>query len=320
MNFSRAKGRANARPSAFFINPTPHPAMRLLSGLRAVLILASLVVLSGCASFKHIANYPTPAQPVTVSVVSKPMSKMNELPVGAYYDPTRQIIISGHQKGLGWGMLFGVVGVLVADSANKSSAENRFGASANSSTTDLVVLTKEVLNEELTKGRAPRWSAAPGAGQLQLSPYALFTVLPSGKARLHALLKAEIPGKDGDPAWSVRYYVPAPGEYTIEGDGGWMKQDRFVTALRTAVQRGVELCMDDANGKFTAVQRKAKAKGLYPFMNIENFELPILVVEEGPDTVVARLAVGDVAVMSGTHVLNKADYTFTDADFKDPRP
>lgn len=294
--------------------------MRMRSGIRAVLILVSLVVLSGCASFKHIANYPTPAEPVTVSVVSKPMSKMSELPVGAYYDPTRQIIISGHQKGLGWGMLFGVVGVLVADSANKSSAETRFGASATSSTTDLVTLTKAVLDDELTKGRAPRWSAATGSGQLQLSPYALFTVLPNGKARLHALLKAEIPAKSGDAAWSVRYYVPAPGEYTIEGDDGWMKQDRFATALRIALQRGVELCMDDTNGKFTAVQRKAKAKGLFPFMNIEQFELPVLIVQESPDTVVARLAVGDAAVMSGTHVLNKADYTFTDADIKDPRP
>jgi hypothetical protein len=34
---------------------------------------------------------------------------------------------------------------------------------------------------------------------------------------------------------------------------------------------------------------------------------------------VARLALGDVMVLAGTHVLNRADYTLSEATIKDPR-
>jgi hypothetical protein len=247
------------------------------------------------------------------------MSKMSELPIGVFYDEPRQIIVSGHQKGLGWGMVFGLVGVMVADQANKSSAEKRFGETSHHSTTDLGSLAKAVLNEEMAAQHAPLWKSTSEPAQLILSPYALFTVLPSGKARLYTLLRAEIPGPVGsDPKWSVRYFVRAPGEYTIEGDDGWMTHDRFESGMRTSLRRAMQVCVADTEGNLTGT-RTTKVKGVFPYMNTDKFELPFIVVQEGDDAVVAKLAAGDVLVMAGTHVLDRADYTFTPATFKDPR-
>lgn len=290
------------------------PATLLRLGL-ALLLAATF---SGCASFNHIANYPTPSAKANVAVVAKPLSKMSELPVGAYYDDKREIVISGHQKGLGVGMLFGVVGVLVADATNKSSAESRFGASAQSSATDLVALTNAALDQTIAAGKAPQWTTNAGSAQLQLSPHAVFTVMDSGKARLYAMLSAQVPGVSGsDPKWSVRYFVRAPGEYTIEGADGWMTQNRFKEAMTAAFVRAVQLCADDCHGKLTGT-KKMKAKGRFAMVNVD-FELPVIVVHEDDDTVVGRLAVGDAMIMSGTHALNRSDYLLTTADFKDPR-
>ncbi len=142
--------------------------------------------------------------------------------------------------------------------------------------------------------------------------------MDSGKARLYAMLSAQIPGAAGsNPTWSVRYFVRAPGEYPIEGTDGWMTQNRFHEAMTAALRQAVQICADDSHGKLTGT-KKVKAKGRFAMVNFE-FDLPILVVSETDDTIVGRLAVGDAMIMSGTHVLNRADYELKDADFKDPR-
>ena len=107
---------------------------------------------------------------------------MNELPLRCFYDEPRQIIISGHQKGLGWGMMFGVVGVLVADSTNKASAGKRFGESAHAASTDIGTLAREVLEEEIAAGRAPGWSlskAEPVRGGVEAGDWLCFRLSDS---------------------------------------------------------------------------------------------------------------------------------------------
>jgi hypothetical protein len=302
--------------AACFVSIQPTCMTQRFAPLLTCIVVA--LTFSGCASFNRIADYPTPRQPSDVAIVAKPMSKMNELPLGAFYDEPRQIIISGHQKGLGWGMVFGIVGVMVADSANKSGAEKRFGDSARSSATDLGTITQEALEQEIAGNPTATWQLHPAPAHLLLSPYAVFTVQKSGQARLHAMLRAEILGADGKPTWSARYFARAEGEHTIEGEDGWMNGTRFADGMRGALQRVIKVCIDDTQGKLTG-SRTIKAKGLFPFLNTDKIELPFIVVQESEQSIVGRLAAGDVMVMAGTHVLDKSDFTITDAKFKDPR-
>jgi hypothetical protein len=282
----------------------------------AALVVASLF--SGCASFNRIAPYPQTSQTLDVSVVPKPMSKMTELPLGAYYDGQRQVIVTGHQKGLLTGMLFGPVGVLVAGQANQSSAEKRFSDDTSRTGSDLGSILAELIADADRAQRAPAWTLkADGQGRLRLSPYAVFTVDKTGIAQLHALLRAEILGPDNKPAWSVRYFARAPGEYRLDGEDGWMEQERFSTAIRTALQKSLAACIDDTHGRLKD-GRKITAKGRYAYLNAP-FELRAIVAGENPDELIARLVVGDAMVLAGTHVLTLADFEIKDAKFNDPR-
>lgn len=288
------------------------PRRVAIGALTAILAAA----FSGCASFTRIANYPTPQQDTSVSVASKPMSKMSELPIGAYYDEQRHIIVTGHQKGMVAGMMFGVVGVLVADQMNKSSGGTKFGTEAAKGA-DLGTMLNELLESSLTEGHVDHWKKVASDAGLQLTPYAVFTVEKTGEARLYAMLRAEVPGKNGDVTWSGRYFVRATGEYPLQ-ENGWMTADRFPKAIRDALARALKVCIDDTHGRLTGKQT-VTAKGRFPFLNMD-FQLRAVVVQEQPDAVVAKLAVGDAMVLAGTHVLARSDYEIKPAEFKDPRP
>jgi hypothetical protein len=288
------------------------PLQRVGIGALTAILAAAF---SGCASFNRIASYPTPQKETSVSIAAKPMSKMSELPIGAYYDEQRHIIVTGHQKGMLAGMMFGVVGVLVADQMNKSSGGTKFGSEAAKGA-DLGSILNEVLDSSLAEGHAEHWKKIASDAGLQLTPYAVFTVEKTGDARLYAMLRAEIPGKNGDPTWSGRYFVRAAGEYPLQ-ENGWMTDDRFPKAIRAALTRAIKVCIDDTHGRLTGTQT-VTAKGRFPFINMD-FQLRAIVVQEQSDAIVAKLAVGDAMVLAGTHVLARSDYEIKPAQFKDPR-
>jgi hypothetical protein len=292
---------------------------RPMNSCCVVAALLFAIVASGCATYNRIADYPKPGQPTSVSVEAKQLAKMSELPVGAYYDPQRQIVISGHQKGVVGAAIFGgIIGVMIADSANKSSAESRFGDSARSGSTDLNSLTRELLEQAIASQQAPSWTLKAAKAELQLTPFAVFTVAKSGKARLYAMLKAEIPGAGGDPVWSVRYFAQAPGEYTIESTDGWMIGERFAASMRTALKRAIQVCIDDCGGKLKG-KSTVTAKGPLPYINDDTIAWRFIVADEAEDAIVGRFVAGDVMVMAGTHVLERADHQIAAASFSDPR-
>jgi hypothetical protein len=288
---------------------------RFFMGLTVAGVTLSL---SACATFNHIQPYPSAPGPITVSVGSAPLSKMNELPLGAFYDEPHRIVVSGHQKGVGVGMMFGLVGVLVADSANKSAAENRFGGDVTRMATDLTEITRG----ELAREQAERKMAdtlLPGAGgQLVVTPFAVFTVNKAGNARLYAMLKAELKGTaDSEPRWSVRYFARAAGEHPIAGSDSWSVTGRYAAGIKTALQRAVSALFDEMQGRYTT-ERKTLAKGRFAYF-ADDVELRVIIVHDERDFVIGRLAVGDVMVMSGTQVMDRADFTFKDADFSTPK-
>lgn len=274
-------------------------------------------ILSGCATYNRIADYPEPSKPVTASVSAKPMSKMSELPVGTYYDEERHIIVTGHQKGMFAGMMFGLVGVLATDAINKSAGANRFGGEAAKGD-DLGSVLQELMGEAAADGAATGWSTAAGQQGLQLTPYAVFTIeKKSNDARLYAMIRAELPGPDGKPLWSTRYFARAPGCHPLAEGSGWMEEHRFADAMRIALRRALEACIADTRGQLTGTE-KITAKGKFPFLNID-LPLYAIVVRDGTDTLVVKLAAADAMVLAGTHVLVRSDYEIKPAKFKDPR-
>lgn len=293
--------------------------LRRLSFLPACLAGVLLAITPGCATFKKISPYPGGA-PVQVSVEKKPLSKMKDLPVGVYYDQPHQLVVTGYQKGVMAGaLLFGLVGVMVADSANKSAGTSRYSANAARMGADLTTLTHETLAEQLKAGAFPAIAGIiTEGGQLQITPFAVFSVQKNGKARLHAMVRAELLGKAGEePRWSVRYFARAPGEYMVEGTDSWAADNRYATGMKSALARTISVLLKDMQSSLIE-KRKVKAKGIYPFLNKE-IELPMIVLSESESELIARLAVGDVMTLAGTHVVDKADFTIKAAEFKTPQ-
>ncbi len=285
---------------------------------KATVVSIFAFCLFGCATYNRIANYPTPSKDVQIKVEPKAMSSMS-LPIGAYHDKERFILITGHQKGMGAVPFFGLIGVLVVDGANKSSAEKKFGSDAKSTSTNLAEITQTLVDEKMASGLATAWKSTDINCKIVFSPYALFTVQPSGKARLYAMLRAEVPDeKGGDAKWSVRYFARAPGEYLIEGEDGWMKGSRFADGMKEALSRTIQVCIDDSHGLLTGT-RTITAKGPIPCIANDKIEWRFIAVKETENALVARFCGGDVLVMAGTHVLDKADFEIKDAKFDDPR-
>ncbi len=216
-------------------------------------------------------------------------------------------------------VLLGVLPAAAAiGGAARSATESRF-SSAGGSTVDVVTVARQALHEAVAAQHTSQWTvSANTTAQLTLSPYALFVPLPSGKDQLYAMLDAEIAGLDGGRGWSVRYFARAPGEYTIEGTDGWMVQNRFAEGIYTALRRTLQVCIDDTESKLLG-GKKIKAKGRFPPWGRE-MTWPVIVVQEDSTVVVGRLVVSDMThILAGTHVLDRADFIFTDADFEDPR-
>jgi hypothetical protein len=293
---------------------------RPLTVFRAVAVFASIALLSGCATYNRIADFPNPGKPATVAVVAMRINTFTGVPMGTYCDQERQIIVSGHQHGQIFALLLGPIGTIVVHEANASAGESRFGSSLQtSSPTDLATLTNELITEAIANQHAPGWTLAKEKPQLRVSPYALFTV-NSDKAHLFAMLRAEMagPNPNDGPIWSVRYLVRVPGERPIDGPDGWMAENRFVASMRAALRRALQACMDDCAGKLT-VTKMVYVQGLMPYLKDTSRPLPFMIVCEYDDAVVARLALRDDPMCAGTYVLDRADYQFTPASFEDPR-
>lgn len=294
-------------------------ALRFASYLPALVGCALLGTMPGCATYKKISPYPGGA-PVEVSIGKRRLSDTNEMPAGAYYDEPHQIIVTGYQKGIITGAaLFGVVGAMVAHGVNKSAGAARYSANAAQMGASLAVLMREALAEQLSGGAFPSIkSLVADGGELEITPYALFSIQKNGKARLHAMVAAELRGKSGqEPRWSVRYFARAPGEYTVEGTDSWAAEGRYTEGMKAALKRVTAVILSDLQGTLTE-KRKVKAQGKYPFFDT-NIELPVIVLSESDSEIVGRLAVPDAQMLGGTHILEKADYTIKAAEFKSPK-
>src|SRR5258706_14697021 len=93
----------------------------------AVVASASAMAAHADAGQGQTGAAPTEASPTTIVYPGKGPSGWTDLPMGAHRIPDSNVIISGHQKGGGIGILFCVVGVLVQSTANADAGRRAVG-------------------------------------------------------------------------------------------------------------------------------------------------------------------------------------------------
>ncbi len=247
---------------------------------------------------------------------------MTEFPIGAHYDEERRIALTGHQRGNGVGILFGVVGVLAADSLNKSAGGSIYEKGGmETRTVDLL----ENLNAEIERKLSePEFASllldASQPRPVEVRPTGLLVVDKAGLARLYVILKTAQKGPDSlKNRWHGRYIASASSDRPLEGEEGWGSGSHLSDGLAEALSASVWAMMGDVGGVFTE-GRTVKVSGRFAWLPFELKGLAGAVLAEREDATVVRLYIADVNVMSGTHVFRKGEVLIESAKVKDPRP
>lgn len=272
--------------------------------------------ITGCASFEMTKPAPAQARPITVKLSGEDLSGWSDLPIGTYRVPDSQVIISGHQKGQGAGMMFGLIGVAIAHAANASA-----GASAvKDAEAALKIRLDGPLMAEVAKAVAQspadgKFSAAGSGATLTVTPGLVLTYLESSDVRPFVVLKASLTGEDKKPLWSTRYIVSTGASRPLAGAGSWT--DDSGAALKANVQaslsQGVKVMLADVGNPYKRDDAAMSAvEGQFPFMK-QRLQLVGYKITEDDRYLAFIPKLGDVVVFAGVNVMDKHDAKARDA-------
>ncbi len=297
--------------------PMMSPHFLRLGRCGLALVVAQLVV--GCATYKNVAPFPAQSGVTTITVPEKSEFGMNDRPVGGYYDEKSRIMVTGHQKGMLTGMLFGVVGVLATDAINKSSAKSKYGDNAATVQFDQVAEARAEIDRQLATGQYAAFAVAGSNDRrIEIHPRAQFAIAKDGSTRLYALWNVRLLDKADQVLWQGRYFASAHEVMPLNNTDGWFSGTHYADGLHEAMSRAAWALLGDVGGVFKE-GRTVKVKGRMAWLNEPLFELPGIVLTETDDHIVVRLLAGDALLCSGTHVFRKGEVTIVDAKVKDPR-
>jgi hypothetical protein len=273
------------------------------------IITVLLVLLStGCASFNRSAAPPASAAVIPISISTALPSGMNDMPIGVYRIPDSTTYFSGHQKGLGAGMMFGLIGVAIANSANKARAENMVQDVEGSLRIDLPALARTSLTQSIqNRGLAAQFQVGDDAkqpGTASVASYVVLTFNPESIARPYVILKVARTDAATKKTWWTRYISAADEERPLAGDTGWSTNngEPFKAAVLRALDRGLDTAVRDLAGQLpraTATEMKAKTR--WAFVQQE-LEIAGQLVEQDAERVVFIPKIGDVVVFAGVNV------------------
>ena len=120
-----------------------------------------------------------PAQapsPTRIVYVDEGMSRMSDLPMGVHRIPDSNVIVSGHQKGGGIGMLFGIVGVAIQSSANASGGTARVRNVEDDLRFNATAKANELTGAILADGKfGQRFTLQAADSMLNVVPYIVIT-------------------------------------------------------------------------------------------------------------------------------------------------
>ena len=216
----------------------------------------------------------TPAQapaPTRVVYVDEGMSRMNDLPMGVHRIPDSNVIISGHQKGGGIGMLFGVVGMAIQSSANASGGtarvrnvedDLRFDATAKATE-----LTGAMLAADGKFGQ--RFTLQAADNMLNVSPYIVITFQNETEVRPYIVLKTKLYTAGDQSPKAQKYFccegkaLPLTGANGLAENGGAGLKALLTAELETAIR---VMLQDRAQPYIRDKEQRITVKGYLPFV------------------------------------------------------
>ncbi|TDF35610.1 hypothetical protein EYS14_19565 [Alteromonadaceae bacterium M269] len=291
--------------------------------MKHLLISLLLLILSGCATFEHTQSPPiSGGGQVNVEVSNKGLSGWSDLPIGTHRIDDSQVIISGHQKGGGAALLFGVVGVAVSHAANSSSGEKKIEGLEDKLKINMNDQVYQSFESQIQNAGNSQLSMSndSAANSLQIMPAVVLSFDEDQLVRPFIVLKTELLDKQGKKLWKSRYLAQSGKAKPLVGEDGWISESHndLISSLNDSVDRATQAIIKDLSEPYARDDANfVLVEGYFPYvkkkLQVGGYKL---VEDEGSITFVPKL--GDVIVFTGTNVLEKSEYQITPSDEAKP--
>src|SRR3569832_230950 len=219
------------------------------------------------------ASAATQAPPTVIVYSDKGPNGMADLPMGVHRIPDSHVIISGHQKGGGIGILFGVVGMLAQSSANAATGTGKVRNIEDDLRFDVTAKAAEMTRTIL----ADEWfrlvfTLSPGGGgqTLTVTPYVVIIFENETDVRPYIVLKTKpATGVGGEPPKALKYFccegrpLPLSGENGLAENNGARLKELLTSELETAIR----VMLQDRSQPYPRdKQSRITVNGYFPFV------------------------------------------------------
>jgi hypothetical protein len=234
--------------------------------------IAGAVIAAPASAAPETGDAPAQApSPTRIVYSDEGMSRMSDLPMGVHRIPDSNVIISGHQKGGGLGMLFGIVGVAIQSSANASGGTDRvrnveddlrFNATAKATE-----LTNAILAADGKYGE--RFTLQAADSTLNVVPYIVITFQNETEVRPYIVLKTKLYTAADQSPKAQKYFccegkaLPLSGPNGLAENGGAGLKTLLTAELETAIR---VMLQDRAQPYIRNKDTRITVNGYLPFV------------------------------------------------------
>ena len=214
-----------------------------------------------------------PAQapsPTRIVYVDEGMSRMSDLPMGVHRIPDSNVIVSGHQKGGGIGMLFGIVGVAIQSSANASGGTAKVRNVEDDLRFNATAKATELTQTILADGKfGQRFTLQASDNMLNVVPYIVITFQNETEVRPYIVLKTKLFTAADQSPKAQKYFccegkaLPLSGPGGLAENGGAGLKALLATELETAIR---VMLQDRAQPHTRDKETRITVKGYLPFV------------------------------------------------------
>lgn len=286
-------------------------------------ILIISLMMTGCATYKMTVPAPVKSDTISIKYNNKKLSGWSDLPMGTYSVPNSQVIISGHQKGGGAGLLFGVIGVAVQGAINSAGGEDAIENLEKrlqiSLTSQAQSATEKLIAEKGLESRFTTSSDQIGE-TLSVSSAVIITFVNDTDVRPYVLLKANLTDSHSSKAiWSTRYIASTGKPHPLAGSDSFTSGDGALlkSTITKALENAIKFMLADISSPQSRDNTQlTKMQSYFPYVK-QQIETVGYVVGEDEESIVFIPKLGDVMTFSGVNIIDKSMAIYREANKND---
>ena len=234
-------------------------------------LIAGAVIAAPAAAAPETGDAPAQApSPTRIVYSDEGMSRMSDLPMGVHRIPDSNVIISGHQKGGGLGMLFGIVGVAIQSSANASGGTDKVRSVEDDLRFNATAKATELTGAIVADGKfGQRFTLQAADSTLNVVPYIVITFQNETEVRPYIVLKTKLYTPADQSPKAQKYFccegkaLPLTGPNGLAENGGAGLKALLAAELETAIR---VMLRDRSQAYPRDKQSRITVKGYLPFV------------------------------------------------------